>query len=86
MLLKWSKELPTKSGYYWSRYGDEGDGVIHLVITGSEEYPHPYILEQGTIKPLYATETSRRQWAGPIPHPVEQVDFDHENAIPKGVE
>lgn len=59
-VLKWTKELPTKEGYYWLRYNDEC-GVI--------EIEDGHVNEFCDTNSLNVRNYSNCEWYGPIEPP-----------------
>ena len=73
-MLKWTKEKPTESGWYWWRF--EKKNVPHMVYVVWENTMRP--VENDRLLILYPNsnkefevETRGGEWAGPIPEPEE---------------
>jgi hypothetical protein len=66
-MLKYTKQLPTKNGFYWHRrYRYKSESVLQLCggrIVGSAYFP-----EAGKGGP-YTPADLGGEWAGPIPWP-----------------
>ena len=61
--MEWTSEPPTEPGWYWCRRTDNGiKGILELGL-------FPVRRDGSGDKPV--TEEKNRQWAGPIPEPVE---------------
>ena len=64
MILTWSKELPSKPGWYWTRGMENITQVVHRTIGGEFSLA-------GSAKVRYQGyfDGGGREWAGPIPEP-----------------
>ena len=61
--MKWTKERPTESGWYWFRDTTFGvTSVLEVKIHRDKSI---------RIGPCYDGEITRGEWAGPIPEPEE---------------
>lgn len=60
---KWSADLPTGPGWYWSRHPDERTRCVNVIEDDG-------ILYVGAMRVL---SHSGWQWSGPIPQPAKQI-------------
>lgn len=71
MDLVWTKDKPTKLGWYWFRFGTDGFAfvvrVAYWVLGGDTLYVYDHY---GNRLPL-SDSYWRGLWAGPIPEPKE---------------
>ena len=64
--IKWTKEKPKKSGYYW--YSKYYSRVVEVIFP---EKGTPFYLETGYSNQYYLCN-AHEEWAGPIPMPEEE--------------
>ena len=66
--LRWTKEKPKHSGYYWSRYlaRENGITVVFVHIEADNDY-----FEVAGVEDRWPLEDDNLEWAGPIPEPEE---------------
>ncbi len=77
--MKWTKELPTKTGWYWVKNSFEAINIPHTTICEIEQWANGDIylcsgsdfdkLEEYDINGQWYSKT--RMWAGPIELPTE---------------
>jgi len=66
MDIKWSKNKPEKSGYYWLRCSDEGPQVVK--VNDSLRVVLPFDNNIGIGVDAFSSQS---EWAGPIDLPID---------------
>lgn len=61
---KWTKERPTKPGWYWQRIGQHNDQIVHITSAGGDLWAW----HRGCERPV-ALNFIDAEWSGPIPEP-----------------
>lgn len=73
--IKWTNKKPTKSGYYWTTYGDDGVPFVHIVeVNENLQFNEPYQDEDDdgnldTFSSWVDVKDTDCLWAGPISEP-----------------
>lgn len=71
MNLKWKRELPTRTGWYWLRrtYKIKGVAEMDVEIVRVRSYGRELAIGNTTLSGWPAIK--QMEWAGPIPEPEE---------------
>lgn len=69
--MKWTRNKPTQTGWYWYRNNDIQPAVIHVNISGSlsgygDTRPYAFLPFMDYDQPLDAFPG---EWCGPLPAP-----------------
>jgi len=64
--LLWTREKPTESGYYWSRFLKDDLCIVFVYVESDSEF-----FEVPGEKGRWPLSQDGIMWAGPIPEPEE---------------